>query len=392
MANDWRSLEFLHALQSSANRDHIPEHPTAPLMSSSPNHIHSWLQEAVQRGASDLHLVVGHPPMLRLHGELKPLDEPVFDEERAVAELLPLCPEETRDAFVKTRNADFALKLPATNGGEAEQRFRANYFYSGQNIGACFRVIPSEIPEFAWAGFSYELAERLIGFRNGLVLITGVTGAGKTTSLAMLIDLLNQQGGSRIITIEEPIEFLHPRYESSVVTQREVGQDVQSFADGLKYGLRQDPDVLLVGEIRDRDTAQLALSAAETGHLVFSTLHARDAKGAVSRLTDLFPETVQSDIRSQLSMSLRAVVSQHLVPGAEQGSKRELAVEIMFNNSPIANGIRVGKFETIDNNIQTGRADGMISLDDSIKELFQQRKISRPTAERFVTNPDVLAW
>jgi twitching motility protein PilT len=222
------------------------------------------------------------------------------------------------------------------------------------------------------------------------VLISGVTGAGKTTSLAMLIDLLNQQGGCRIITIEEPIEFLHPRYESSVITQREVGQDVQSFADGLKYGLRQDPDVLLVGEIRDRETAQLALSAAETGHLVFSTLHARDAKGSISRLTDLFPESVQSDIRSQLSMSLRAVVSQHLVPGAEQGSKRELAVEIMFNNAPIANGIRVGKFETIDNNIQTGRADGMITLDDSIKDLFERRKITRTTAERFVSHADVL--
>lgn len=361
-------------------------------MTNSSNRIQRWLQEAVQCGASDLHLVAGHPPTLRLHGELKPLDEPAFDEQLALAELLPLCPEETREAFAKTRNADFALKLPGINTDDAEQRFRANYFYSGQTIGACFRVIPSKIPEFAWAGFSYDLAERLIGFRNGLVLITGVTGAGKTTSLAMLIDLLNQQGGCRIITIEEPIEFIHPRYDSSVVTQREVGTDVQSFADGLKYGLRQDPDCLLVGEIRDRDTAQLALSAAETGHLVFSTLHARDSKGAVSRLTDLFPESVQSDVRSQLSMSLRAVVSQHLVRGAEQGSKRELAVEIMFNNSPIANGIRVGKFETIDNNIQTGRADGMISLDDSIKELFTRRKISRATAERFVSNTDVLNW
>ncbi len=357
-----------------------------------PSQIHRWLQTAVRTGASDLHLVAGHPPMLRLHGQLKPLDEPVFDEQIAVAELLPLCPEDSRETFSKTRNLDFALKLPAVDGAVGEQRFRANYFYSGNAIGACFRVIPSQIPEFAWAGFSYELAERLISFRNGLVLITGVTGAGKTTSLAMLIDLLNQQGGNRIITIEEPIEFIHPRYDSSVVTQREVGHDVQSFADGLKYGLRQDPDVLLVGEIRDRETAQLALSAAETGHLVFSTLHARDAKGSVSRLTDLFPETVQSDVRSQLSMSLRAVVSQHLVAGAEPGSKRELAVEIMFNNSPIANGIRVGKFETIDNNIQTGRADGMITLDDSIKDLFARRKITRTTAERFVTNVDVLNW
>ncbi len=351
-----------------------------------------WLEHAVSAGASDLHLIVGHPPMLRLHGELKPLDEPPLDEDTASRELLAFCSEENRDAFLQTRNVDFALKLPSGSEANTEQRFRANYFFSGHTIGACFRIIPSQVPELTWAGFSYDLAERLIGFRNGLVLISGVTGAGKTTSLAMLIDLLNQQGGCRIITIEEPIEFIHPRYEKSVVTQREVGQDVQSFADGLKYGLRQDPDVLLVGEIRDRETAQLAMSAAETGHLVFSTLHSRDAKGTITRLTDLFPESIQSDIRSQLSMSLRAVVSQHLVPGVEPGSKRELATEVMFNNAPIANGIRIGKFETIDNNIQTGRSDGMHTLDDSIKDLVQRRKISRSTAERFVSNPDVLNW
>lgn len=308
----------------------------------------------------------------------------------AESQLLPLCTAKTRESFESTRNVDFALSLADGDGNE--QRFRVNYFSSGQRIGACFRVIPSEIPEFEWAGFSWDLAERLIGFRNGLVLIAGVTGAGKTTSLAMLIDMLNKRGGCRIITVEEPIEYIHPSYSSSVVTQREVGLDVASFADGLKYGLRQDPDVLLVGEIRDRETAQLALSAAETGHLVFSTLHTRDAKGAVSRLTDLFPEAVQSDIRSQLSLSLRAVVSQHLVPGAEEGGKRELAMEIMINNAPIASGIRFGKFETIDNNIQTGRSDGMQSMDDSIRSLLKARRITRATAERFVSNPDALAW
>ncbi|MCP4785198.1 MAG: PilT/PilU family type 4a pilus ATPase [Fuerstiella sp.] len=349
--------------------------------------ISRWLAQAVESGASDLHLVVGHPPILRLHGELKALDERILDEQFAEAELLPLCPHEQRETFRETRNLDFALRL-ALDGGE--QRFRANYFFSGQHIGACFRVIPSEIPDFDWAGFPYELAERLVSIRNGLVLIAGVTGAGKTTSLAMLIDLLNQRGRCRIITIEDPIEFIHGRYRNSVVTQREVGQDVQSFADGLKYGLRQDPDVLLVGEIRDRETAQLALSAAETGHLVFSTLHTRDAKGAVSRLTDLFPEAVQSDIRSQISLSLRAVISQHLVPGAETGGKRELAMEIMINNAPIRSGIRSGKFESIDNNIQTGRADGMLTLDDSIRKLLRQGRISRTTAEHFISSPEIL--
>jgi twitching motility protein PilT len=170
-----------------------------------------------------------------------------------------------------------------------------------------------------------------------------------------------------------------------------VGYDVSSFADGLKYGLRQDPDVMLVGEIRDRDTAQMALSAAETGHLVFSTLHTRDAKGAISRYVDLFPQNVQHEIRSQLSMSLRAVVSQHLLPSRLAGAKQELALEIMINNAPIASAIRFGKIETIDTNIQTGRADGMLTLDESVKRLLQAGKISHETASRFVTDVRSLA-
>jgi twitching motility protein PilT len=252
-------------------------------------------------------------------------------------------------------------------------------------MGACFRIIPAEIPDFQWAGFPLELADTLAHFRDGLVLISGVTGAGKTTTLAMIINLLNQEGGYRIITVEEPIEYIFPPHAKSVLTQREVGGDVQSFADGLKYGLRQDPDVILVGEIRDRETAQMALSAAETGHLVFSTLHTRDAKGAVSRYADLFPQSVHTEIRSQLSMSLRAVVSQHLLPSVDD-SKRVLALEIMFNNSPIASAIRFGKVEAIDNSIVTGRAEGMVSLDESLKRLLQAGKISRDVAEHYVTD------
>ena len=227
-------------------------------------------------------------------------------------------------------------------------------------------------------------------FRNGLVLIAGVTGAGKTTTLAMLVNLLNREGGYRIITVEEPIEYLFPQCDQSVVTQREVGHDVRSFAEGLKYGLRQDPDVILVGEIRDRATAQMALSAAETGHLVFSTLHMRDAKGAITRYADLFPQSVQNEIRSQLSMSLRAVISQHLLPSLQQ-DKRELALEIMFNSSPIASAIRFGKIESIDTNIVTGRASGMVSLDESIKRLLNAGRISRDTADQFVSDKRLLA-
>ncbi len=201
----------------------------------------------------------------------------------------------------------------------------------------------------------------------------------------MLVNLLNREGGYRIITVEEPVEYLFPRISGSVVTQREVGLDVHTFADGLKYALRQDPDVILVGEIRDRQTAQMALSAAETGHLVLSTLHARDAKGAISRYADLFPQADQREVRAQLALSLRAVVSQYLLPNVRAGQKRVLAMEILLNNSAIAASLRAGKIESIDNIILTGRADGMLTLDESIKQRLREGSISRETAERFVS-------
>src|SRR5207302_4108320 len=189
-----------------------------------------------------------------------------------------------------------------------------NLFFVAGQLAACIRVVPADIPDFEWAGFPVELAERLAFARDGLVIVTGATGAGKTTSLAMIVNLINQAGGYRIITVEEPVEYLFPKAPHSLVTQREVGGDVTSFANGLKYGLRQDPDVVLVGEIRDRETAQMALSAAETGHLVYTTLHTRDAKGAITRFADLFPQDVQPDVRALLAMSLRAIVSQRLLP------------------------------------------------------------------------------
>jgi len=348
--------------------------------------VRRWLAKAVQMGASDLHVVVGYRPTLRLHGRLHELPGPVLTNDAVREALISLCPARIREQFDAQNNADFALQREIDG---RPQRFRANYFVSGCNMGACFRVIPSEIPDFGWAGFPFELADRLAHFRNGLVLISGVTGAGKTTTLAMLINLLNEEGGYRIITVEEPIEYIFPANTDSVVTQREVGHDVRSFADGLKYGLRQDPDVMLVGEIRDRETAQMALSAAETGHLVFSTLHTRDAKGAISRFADLFPQSVKTEVRAQLSMSLRSVISQHLLQSRD-GAKRELALEILFNNAAIASAIRFGKVETIDTNILTGRSDGMITLDESIKRLLNAGKIDQETADRFVSDKQFL--
>jgi twitching motility protein PilT len=348
-----------------------------------PSKLTQWLTLAVDRIASDLHLVVGHPPVLRVHGVLQPLDEPELEKQHLESLLLPACPAPFAERFKQEKNTDFSLTVGIR---DQLQRFRANYFVNGQNIGACFRVIPSSIPDFEWANFPVDLAERLTSFRNGLILVSGVTGSGKTTTLAMLVNKLNLAGGCRIITIEEPIEYLFPRVPTSVVTQREVGVDVSTFADGLKYGLRQDPDVMLVGEIRDRDTAQIALSAAETGHLVLSTLHTRDAKGAISRFVDLFPQMVQHEIRAQLAMGLRSVISQHLLPSSQPGTKRHLALEVMFNNSPIASAIRFSKLESIDNCILTGRAAGMITLDESVRRLLVADKIDRQTAEHFVND------
>jgi twitching motility protein PilT len=237
-------------------------------------------------------------------------------------------------------------------------------------------------------GFPEGLAQRLLAHQNGLVIITGVTGSGKSTTLAALIHILNQQGGHRVITVEEPIEYVHRPMSTTVVTQREVGRDVDSFYDGLKYGLRQDPDVVLIGEIRDRDTAQMALSAAETGHLILTTLHTKDAKGAVTRLVDLFPHEAQDDVRTQLSLSLRSVVSQHLLAPAAGEGKRVLALEIMHVNTPVRIAIKFGKIDSIESAIQTGRRDGLLTLDDDLQRLVTTGRISLETARKYAKNAD----
>jgi len=354
-----------------------PAHDRPPIH----NKLRNWLSQAVSAGASDLHLIVGHPPVMRLHGDLTELPDEPLQAEETQRILNSLCPREALDRLHTQKNLDFSFHVDVDG---TICRFRANLFQTGQQLGACLRVVPTTIPDFEWASFPKALAERLAFLRDGLVIVTGATGSGKTTTLAMIVNLINQSGGFRIITVEEPVEYIFPRAANSVVTQREVGTDVLTFADGLKYGLRQDPDVILVGEIRDQETAQMALSAAETGHLVFTTLHTRDAKGAITRYADLFPQDVQRDIRAQLAMSLRAIVSQRLLPGVERGEKRHLALEVLWNTYPIASGIRLGKLESIDNYLLTGREEGMISFDESVRRLLRAEKISRTVAEQNV--------
>jgi len=346
-----------------------------------------WLAQLVESGGSDLHLVAGYPPVERLHGELLELAEPPLAAEQMPELVRSICTPEALAALAKQTDIDFSFVVDL---GTRKARFRANLFHADRTLAACLRLVPEAIPDFSWASFPSDLAQRLAFLRDGLVIVTGATGSGKTTTLAMIVNLINQAGGYRIITVEQPVEYIFPKAVNSLVTQREVGGDVASFADGLKYGLRQDPDVILVGEIRDRETAQMALSAAETGHLVFSTLHTRDAKGAISRYADLFPQDVQREVRALLALSLRAVISQRLLPSVEAGAKRHLALEVLWNTSPISIAIRNGKIETIDNYLLTNRDEGMVSFDESVRLLWRAGKISREIAEHNVRDVALL--
>lgn len=343
----------------------------------------TWFGEGTKRGASDLHLIADYPPMLRTFGKLVPIENVSLTEERILDALRPIVTDEKLTRMASVKNCDLAI---AVRFDEETIRLRINLFLSNGKVGACIRFIPDQIPSFAWASFPEDIARRLIEFPHGLVLFGGITGAGKSTSLAMIIQRLNRQGGCRIVTIEDPIEYRFPVYPSSLVTQREIGTDVETFHDGLKYGLRQDPDVILVGEIRDQETAKMALSAAETGHLVFSTLHTRDAKGAISRYADFFPQSVQNEVRSQLASSLRAVICQRLIESVTPNEKQELALEILFNNAPIGAAIRNGKLESVDNYILTGRNEGMVTMDESLRRLVAGGLVRKEVAELWMVD------
>lgn len=357
-----------------------------------------WLLDAAKLVASDVHLVAGYPPTRREHGELLRICKQVLSSSDIELCLRSICTPEQHDVFVRERNLDFAFMLDSN--GELQkhgctqdggQRFRGNLFYSSGSPGACIRVIPSRIPELEENNFPTDLAERLASYRNGLIIFSGVSGSGKTTSMAMLLNAIAKQGGKRVITIEDPVEYLFPYDGNSIITQREVGGDVECFASGLRHALRQDPDIILVGEIRDAETARIAMSAAETGHLVISTLHSRDAKGAITRMWDLFPTAQQNETQTMLAASLRGVICQHLLPSSIPGERRELALEVVLRNNAVAAGVRAGRIDTLETAILAGRKDGMVSLDDSLGELLRQGRITQETAFQFATDPRQLS-
>ncbi|HUU97721.1 MAG TPA: PilT/PilU family type 4a pilus ATPase [Phycisphaerae bacterium] len=345
------------------------------------------LHTAAEREAADIHLVADYPPVLRVHGNLEEISDEPFDADELERMLWSIVPERFQPRFARRKSFDSSVAI--THDG-SPYRFRANVYLTHGSWAACLRHIPNKIPNFGWLGFPQELADRLVSHPNGLIILTGVTGSGKTASLAAIIDHLRKRGGYHILTVEEPVEYVHEPGGGSLVTQREVGRDVDSFAEGLKYGLRQDPNVILVGEIRDGETAQMAISAAETGHLIFTTLHTRDAKGALTRLVDLFPYESQEDIRKQLAMSLRAVVAQHLLPSAVQGEKRVLALEVLHCTQQVQAAIRQGKIESLDSAIQTGKRGGMLTLDEDLQRLVQLGKLTVETARRYAKDPTTI--
>jgi twitching motility protein PilT len=347
------------------------------------------LAAMVDRESSDLHLVADRRPVYRVHGQLHETDADALPAESVRAMLMSVIPGRLRERILRDDLKDMDFSVSIDRDGR-RVRFRANVFLAQGSMGGCFRLIPSDIPSLEWTNFPAALAERIIRERNGLILLTGVAGSGKTTTLAVLVNMLNKAGGCRIITIEEPIEYVFPPEPNSVVTQREVGTDTDSFYDGLRSGLRQDPNVMLVGEIRDRETAQMAISAAETGHLIFATLHTRDSKGAITRIADLFPKDSQDDIRTQLALSLRYVISQHLIPSANQQERRQLALEVLYVNPAVRSAIRFGKIESIDTALQTGKRDGMFTLDDDLCRLVGEGKISPQVAQLYANDPNVV--
>ncbi len=326
------------------------------------------MEHVVEIGASDLHITVKSKPMIRLHGGLQPMaDQQPWDAEKVVGALHSIMTAEQRMIFERELELDFAYTL------SAESRFRVNIYQQRGIMGAALRLIPTEIKQLSELGVP-ETLSRFAGLPRGLVLVTGPTGSGKSTTLAGLIDMVNRTRADHIVTVEDPIEFMHEN-KKSVVNQREVGNDTKSFASALKHVLRQDPDVILIGELRDLETISVALTAAETGHLVFATLHTQSAAQTVDRVIDVFEPHQQGQVRAQLAATLQGVVCQTLVKKAS-GRGRAVATEVMFTTPAIANLIREGKTYQLSSAMQAGRDMGMHTMDQHLAELVNDGTIT----------------
>ena len=341
--------------------------------------ISELLQFAHQQDASDLHISSGEPPMLRVHGSMKKLKVPPLTEEDTHAMIYDIMGDNHRQMFEATNELDFSMQL-----GELA-RFRVNVFRQNRGLGAVFRKIPTDILTLADLGMPDILADAARRER-GLILVTGPTGSGKSTTLAAMINQINEEKEGHILTIEDPIEFVHAS-KKCLVNQREVGAHTMSFANSLKAALREDPDIILVGEMRDLETIQLALTAAETGHLVFGTLHTSSAPKTIDRVIDVFPANQQAQVRAMLSESIQAVITQTLCKRI--GGGRIAALEIMMGTTAIRNLIREGKIHQIPSVMQTSQGVGMQTLSMHLLELYADNKITREAAIEKSGDPDL---
>ena len=339
------------------------------------------LLEVLRLKASDLHLTAGSPPMVREKGRLRALDYPALTPQQTREIIYSILTNDQRKRLENDWQIDFAYSIPG------QGRFRVNAYFQRASLGAAFRLIPNEMPALDDLGLPPTLRE-FIKKPRGFVLVTGPTGSGKSTTLAAMLDVINKERHEHIMTIEDPIEFLH-RHQNCIVNQRELGSDAQSFALGLKAALRQDPDVVLVGEMRDLETIATALTAAETGHLVFATLHTQDTAQTVDRIVDVFPPAQQHQVRVQLSVSLQGIVTQQLLPTAD-GQGRVCATEILVPTPAVRNLIREGKTHQIYSALQTGGAHGMQTMDAALADLVRRNKITRELAEARSSSPEEL--
>ena len=341
------------------------------------------LTTAIQAGASDIHITVGRPVMYRIDGILRPTDGPILqpDDTKALGEVMYAKNERLVTELNETGETDFAYALPGKG------RFRVNVFHQRGSIGMVLRLLPFEIPDPNKLGIPKEVLD-LCTRKRGLVLVTGPTGSGKSTTLAAMINKVNTDYPKHIITLEDPIEYTH-EHKKSVVNQRELGNDTVSYASAVRAALRQDPDVILVGEMRDLETISTALTAAETGHLVFSTLHTNSAASTIDRVIDVFPPHQQDQIRIQLGAVIEGVVAQQLLPKAG-GKGRVAAMEIMFGTPAIRNLIREGKSFQIPSQIQMNRKMGMILMDDKLYELYKDGLIDRENCMEFAQDVNAM--
>ncbi|NNE66154.1 MAG: type IV pilus twitching motility protein PilT [Pyrinomonadaceae bacterium] len=345
--------------------------------------IFDLLSKLLELDGSDLHLRFGSPPQVRIHGQLKPLESyPALTKERAKALAYSVLTEKQIRLFEEKLELDFSLEL------EGKSRFRVNVFMQKGTVGTALRAIPYEIKGFDELGLPPVVSE-LCRKPRGLVLVTGPTGSGKSTTLASMIDQINRTRHEHILTIEDPIEFLH-NHKQCVVTQRELGLDTYSFGDALRASLREDPDIVLIGEMRDVETIEMALRVAETGHLTFATLHTNTAPSTINRVIDVFPAIQQSQIRTQLSLVLEGIMCQALLPNAT-GDGRVMSMEVLIPNSAVRNLIRDDKIHQIYSMMQAG-ADryGMQTLNQSLAALFKKRRITLETAMSISPNIDEL--